>query len=160
MDYLDYLVIYLDTCATSGSDSAKLAGAAFSDLDQARGGGQGLATSFWGYGENEMGKTNYDGIARTATYTWTRATSTSGAAGEKTISNFGVDVGVHDMCVLSTGEKNMWIDCHWLPDSATTCARPSRPQALRLPLCPVRDQPMRTEPKLGAGGSTAKASPQ
>ena len=138
MDYLDYLVIYLDTCATSGSDSAKLAGAAFSDLDQARGGGPGLATSFWGYGENEMGKTNYDGIARTATYNWTRATSTSGAA----------------------GKKKMWIDCHWLPDSATTCARPSRPQALRLPLCPVRDQPMRTEPKLGAGGSTAKASPQ
>ena len=95
MDYLDYLVIYLDTCATSGSDSAKLAGAAFSDLDKARGGGLGLATSFWGYGENEMGKTNYDGIARTATYTWTRATSTSGAAGEKTISNFGVDVDVH-----------------------------------------------------------------
>ena len=138
MDYLDYLVIYLDTCATSGSDSAKLAGAAFSDLDKARGGGLGLATSFWGYGENEMGKTNYDGIARTATYTWTRATSTSGAA----------------------GEKNMWIDCHWLPDSATTCARPSRPQALQLPLCPVRDQPKRTEPKLGAGGSTAKACPQ
>ena len=105
MDYLDYLVIYLDTCATSGSDSAKLAGAAFSDLDQARGGGQGLATSFWGYGENEMGKTNYDGIARTATYTWTRATSTSGAA----------------------GKKKMWIDCHFLADSASTCARPARP---------------------------------
>ena len=106
MDYLDYLVIYLDTCATSGSDSAKLAGAAFSDLDQARGGGPGLATSFWGYGENEMGKANYDGIARTATYNWTRATSTSGAA----------------------GHKNMWIDCHFLDDSASTCARfPARP---------------------------------
>ncbi len=106
MDYLDYLVIYLDTCATSGSDSAKLAGAAFSDLDKARGGGPGLLTKFWGYGEDEMGKANYDGIARTATYNWTRATSTSGAA----------------------GHKNMWIDCHFLDDSASTCARfPARP---------------------------------
>ena len=49
-------------------DSAKIAGAAFADLDQARGGGPGLGTSFWGYGENEMGKANFDGIARTATY--------------------------------------------------------------------------------------------
>lgn len=105
MDYMDYLVVYLDTCAiafdrfpTSGSDNAKIAGAAFADLDQARGNGSGLQTSFWGYGENEMGQANYDGIARTATYTWTRATSASGAA----------------------GQKNMWIDCHWLPDSATT----------------------------------------
>ena len=98
MDYMDYLVLYLDTCATSGSDSAKIAGAAFAEYDQARGGGPGLETSFWGYGENEMGAANYDGIARTATYNWTRATSTSGVA----------------------GEKNMWIDCHWLPDSAST----------------------------------------
>ena len=86
MDYMDYLVVYLETCATSGGDSAKIAGAAFADLDQARGGGPGLDTSFWGYGENEMGQANYDGIARTATYTWTRATSTSGAAGEVTIT--------------------------------------------------------------------------
>ena len=98
MDYMDYMVVYLDTCATSGGDRAKIAGAAFADLDKARGGGPGLDTSFWGYGENERGQANYDGIVRTATYTWTRATSTSGAA----------------------GEKNMWIDCHWLPDSAST----------------------------------------
>ena len=104
MDYMDYLVVYLETCATSGGDSAKIAGAAFADLDKARGGGPGLATSFWGYGENEMGASNFDGIARTATYTWTRTSATSGAA----------------------SKKKMWIDCHWLPDSASTCARPSR----------------------------------
>ena len=140
MDYMDYLVVYLDKCATSGGDSAKIAGAAFADLDQARGGGPGLNTSFWGYGENEMGQANFDGVARTATYTWTRATSRSGAA----------------------GEKNMWIDCHWLPDSASTCARPSRSQALRLPLYPrVFNQMPRADFRgLGAGGSTAKASPQ
>ena len=84
MDYMDYLVVYLDTCATSGGDTAKITGAAFADLDQARGGGPGLNTTFWGYGENELGQANYDGIARTDTYTWTRSTSTSGVAGEKT----------------------------------------------------------------------------
>ena len=58
-----------------------------------------MNTSFWGYGENEMGAANFDGVARTATYTWTRATSRTKGA---------------------TGKKNMWIDCHWLPDSAPT----------------------------------------
>eukprot|EP00308_Calcidiscus_leptoporus_P012117 CAMPEP_0119358504 /NCGR_PEP_ID=MMETSP1334-20130426/6702_1 /TAXON_ID=127549 /ORGANISM="Calcidiscus leptoporus, Strain RCC1130" /LENGTH=427 /DNA_ID=CAMNT_0007373019 /DNA_START=185 /DNA_END=1464 /DNA_ORIENTATION=+ len=101
MDHLDYAVLYLDTCATSatlGNDRPMIAGAAFADYDNARGGGPGFATSFWGYGENEMGDSNYDGIARFATYTFTRVTSRSGAA----------------------GKKKMWIDCHWLPDSAST----------------------------------------
>ena len=142
MDYMDYLVVYLETCASSGGDSAKIAGAAFADLDRARGGGPGLNTSFWGYGENEMGQANYDGIVRTATYTWTRATSTSGAA----------------------GEKNMWIDCHWLPDSASTCARPFRSQALSpvvasLPHM-INAMPRTGTRGMGAGGSTAKVSSQ
>ena len=99
MDYMDYLVLYLDTCVTStGGATSKIAGAAFADYVRARGGGPGLNTSFWGYGENEMGAANFDGVARTATYTWTRTTSTSGA----------------------TSQRNMWIDCHWLPDSAPT----------------------------------------
>ena len=99
MDYMDYLVLYLETCATStGGATSKIAGAAFADYVRARGGGPGLNTSFWGYGENEMGAANFDGVARTATYTWTRTTSTSGA----------------------TSQRNMWIDCHWLPDSAPT----------------------------------------
>jgi len=98
MDYMDYLVLYLDTCATSGGASAKVAGAAFADYVKARGGGPGLNTTFWGYGENEMGASNFDGVARTATYTWTRTSSSAGVS----------------------GQKNMWIDCHWLPDSAST----------------------------------------
>ena len=138
MDYLDYLVIYLDTCATSGSDSAKLAGAAFSDLDQARGGGPGLATSFWGYGENEMGKANYDGIARTATYTWTRATSTSGAAGEKTISNFGL--------------MPMFTICVCCPQARRTCGS----TATGFPTQPPR-APARLDPKSPAVASLSCA---
>ena len=86
MDYMDYLVLYLDTCVTStGGATSKIAGAAFADYVRARGGGPGLNTSFWGYGENEMGAANFDGVARTATYTWTRTTSTSGEAGENTM---------------------------------------------------------------------------
>ena len=166
MDYLDYLVIYLDTCATSGSDSAKLAGAAFSDLDQARGGGQGLATSFWGYGENEMGKANYDGIARTATYTWTRATSTSGAAGEKTISNFGVDVDVHDsVCVVHRREEHV----DRLPLASGLSLHVRLPVSIPSPAVASlssRDPTQGPKPRsnalnrLGAGGSTARASRQ
>ena len=38
MDYMDYLVLYLDTCATTGGDRALIAGAAFADLGAAEGG--------------------------------------------------------------------------------------------------------------------------
>ena len=38
MDYMDYLVVYLDTCATSKGHRATIAGAAFAGLAQARGG--------------------------------------------------------------------------------------------------------------------------
>ena len=100
IDHVDYAVVYLDTCVsatTLGSAKPAIAGAAFSDLKLMAGGAAGLNTKFWGFGENDEGKTNFDGSVRLMNSTWVRSTSpTSGQA----------------------GKKNIWVDCSWLPDSA------------------------------------------